>query len=287
MTVSVGYDFDERHVEVDGVDIAYVDLAPDGGAREPPLLLVHGLGATLDHWSMVLPLLSRRRRVLALDLPGFGRSSKPELAYTPTVYVSLLAAFASRVGLETFDLGGHSMGGAICAEYVLTHPERVRRLILTDAAGMTPMPKRLLTYLAHRFETRVDPSRIVLPPRLVRFMVGLVMPDDLPFAQKSVDRILASMGETDWPQRVRSFVRSISGLSEARVRSRLAEFGTPTLIVWGARDRLLPLRHGQRLHRGIRGSQLVVFPETGHCPMIERPDLYADEVERFLAEGAP
>ena len=85
---------------------------------------------------------------------------------------------------------------------------------------------------------------------------------------------------------MRSFVRSVSGLSRSRLRTRLDEIRLPALIVWGARDRVLPLRHGRRLHEGIRGSRLVVFPRTGHCPQIERPEAFCEAVGGFLAEGA-
>ena len=279
------YEFEERRVAVDGVEIAYVDEGPRD-APATPMLLVHGLGATLDHWALAVPPFARERRVLALDLPGFGRSAKPDAAYSPEEFVAALRGFAAAVGLDRFVLVGHSMGGAISAELTLEHPELVERLVLVDAAGMTRMPTGLLDYLVERFEQSVDPGRIVLPPRLVRAMVKLVFYEKVAFAERNVMRILASMSEEDWPDRVRSFVRSVSGLSRSRVRHRLAEIRVPTLIVWGARDRVLPLRHGRRLHAGIDGSRLVVFARTGHCPQIERPAPFCEAVDAFLADPA-
>lgn len=279
----LAYDFEERHVEVEGVDIAFVDEGPRDGA-ELPMVLVHGLGATLDHWALAVPLLSKTRRVVAFDLPGFGRSGKPDRVYSPAEFVAILRAFAVQLGLERFVLVGHSMGGAISAEFTLEHRDRVERLVLVDAAGMTRMPTGLLDYLVERFEQTIDPKRVVLPPRLVRAMVKLVFYEPSPFAERNVVRILASMSEDDWPDRVRSFVRSVSGLARSRVRQRLDEIRLPTLIVWGARDRVLPLRHGRRLHGGIRGSKLIVFPRTGHCPQIERPDAFCAAVTEFLRE---
>ena len=284
MNGPLDYDFEEKHLEIDGVDIAYVDQQPVEPTGELPMLLVHGLGATLDHWALAIPLFARRRRVVAIDLPGFGRSAKPDRQYGPAHFVELIHGFVDRVGLERFVLVGHSMGGAISAEFVLTHPSRVAQLVLVDAAGMTRMPTGLIDYLVERFERKVDPKKIVLPPRLVRAMVKLVFYEPIPFAERNVSRILASMSEEDWPDRVRSFVRSATGLSRSQVRARLSEIGLPTLVVWGARDRVLPLRHGRRLHEGIRGSRLVVFPRTGHCPMIERAEPFCAAVEQFVTE---
>lgn len=281
----LAYEFEERHLDVGGVDVAYVDEGPRDGA-EAPMLLVHGLGATLDHWALAIPLLSKSRRVLAIDLPGFGRSGKPDRVYSPAEFVAVLHGFLSALGVTRFVLVGHSMGGAISAEFALEHEAAVERLVLVDAAGMTRMPTGLLDYLVERFEQTVDPKRVVLPPRLVRAMVKLVFYEPSAFAERNVVRILASMSEDDWPDRVRSFVRSVSGLSRSRVRQRLGDIRLPTLIVWGARDRVLPLRHGRRLHAGIRGSKLVVFPRTGHCPQIERPDAFCEAVAAFLGDPA-
>ena len=278
----LGYDFEERRVDLDGVEVTYVDEGRQHTGT--PMLLVHGLGATLDHWALAIPKLAARRRVLALDLPGFGRSAKPDRPWGPDTYGDVLRRFLDHHGFEHVVLAGHSMGGAVCAELALTDPKRIHRLVLVDAAGMTVMPTRLLDYLVDRFERRVDPKKIVLPPRLVRAMVKLVFFDAVPFAERNVGRILASMGEADWPARVRSFVRAATGLSRSQVRARLAEIRIPTLIVWGERDRILPVRHGRALHEGIAGSRLRVFPRCGHCPQIERADDFCETVESWLAE---
>ena len=278
----LGYDFEERHVELDGIDVVYVDEGRDRPGL--PMLLVHGLGATLDHWALAIPKLAKQRRVLALDLPGFGRSAKPERAWGPAAYGDVLRRFLDHHRLERVLLAGHSMGGAVCAELALTDPARVHRLVLVDAAGMTVMPTRLLDYLVERFEARIDPRKITLPPRLVRAMVKLVFFDPVPFAERNVGRILSSMSEADWPARVRSFVRAATGLSRSQVRARLAEIRIPTLIVWGERDRILPVRHGRALHEGIAGSKLRVFPRCGHCPQIERADDFCETVESWLAQ---
>ena len=279
------YDVPVRRLTVDGVEVVYADEAPSGGEAPlgRPVVLVHGLGATLDHWALAIPRLARKRRVVALDLPGFGRSGKPDRSYGPQTYVEILERFFRELDLGPVFLVGHSMGGAICAEHALVHPERVDRLVLVDAAGMTRMPPRLIEYLVQRFERNVDPAKVHLPPRLVRALVRLVFYEPIPFAERNVARILAARTEADWADRVRSFVRAATGLSRSQVRERLTDISRPTLIVWGERDRLLPIRHGRMLREGIRDSRMVVFPRTGHCPMIERPDRFCDVVEAFLA----
>lgn len=277
------YDFEVRSVVADGVEIAYVDEGPrDGGL---PLVLVHGIGATIDHWTLAIPRLAARRRVVALDLPGFGRSAKPDRRYEPETFAASIEAFLAALDLPRIVLMGHSMGGAITAEYTLLHRERVERLILVDAAGMTRMPTRLLEFLVRQFERNVDARNVKLPERMVRGMARMMFFEPPPFADRNARRILASMGEGDWPERVRSFVRSATGLSRSRVRERLGEFDLPTLIIWGERDRILPVRHGRALHEGIRGSRIVTFADTGHCPQIERVEPFVEAVEAFLGEA--
>ena len=279
------YDFVERHVEVDGLDLAYVDDGPRGG-RATPIVLVHGIGATLDHWALVIPALSEKRRVVALDLPGFGRSAKPDRRYDPETFAQTIDGFLRKLGFDRIFLVGHSLGGAITAEFTLLYPQRIEKLVLVDAAGMTRMPARLLDFAVTQFERSIDARKIQLPPRLVRAMAKMMFYEPHPYAERNIGRILASMSEGDWPERVRSFVRAATGLSRAQVRARLEEFDVPTLILWGERDRVLPVRHGRQLHAGIRGSRFVTFPRTGHCPQIERPERFVELVEQFLAEGA-
>lgn len=283
------YDWELKRVDVDGVEIAYIDVSGPGADPEAdPVLLVHGVGASIDHWALAIPLLSQKRRVIALDLPGFGFSAKPiDRQYDPETYVGILAAFLDRLEIARVELLGHSMGGAVCSEFTLAHSKRVAHLVLVDAAGMTRAPTRLLDYLVERFERRIDPKKIVLPPRVVRALMKIVFYNPVPFATRNMDRLLAIQREPDWPQRVVCFVRAVSGVAKCRVRERLADFKTPTLIVWGEKDRVLPLRHGRMLQAGILGSRIVVFPKTGHVPMIEKPEEFCRVVEEFLERGRP
>ena len=127
------YDFSLRRISVDGVEIAYVDEGP-AQSTHTPVVLVHGIGATLDHWALVIPRIAETRRVVALDLPGFGMSAKPDRRYDPETFAGTIARFLSLLGVERCVLAGHSMGGAITAELTLSDPSRIERLVLVDAA---------------------------------------------------------------------------------------------------------------------------------------------------------
>lgn len=283
------YDWDLKRVEVDGIEVAYVDVAgPRADPELDPIVLVHGVGASIDHWTLAIPPLSEKRRVIALDLPGFGFSAKPvDRPYLPETYVAILTAFLDRLQIARAVFIGHSMGGAICSEFTLAHGNRVSSLVLVDAAGMTRAPTRLLDFLLERFEKRIDPGKIVLPPRIVRALVKIVFYNPVPFTSRNVERLLAIQREPDWPQRVVCFVRAVTGVAKCRVRDRLQEFHTPTLIIWGEKDRVLPVRHGRMLQAGILDSRIVVFPKTGHVPMIEKPEEFCRVVEEFLDRGKP
>src|SRR5688500_16261649 len=120
-----------QHVEVDGIDVAYVDSGGDG----PPIVLVHGLSSSIGFWEYQVPTLARTHRVLALDLPGYGASGRPDAPCTPPWYADLVAGFMDAVGVPSAVVMGHSMGGQIALTLALDHPGRVEALVLSAPAG--------------------------------------------------------------------------------------------------------------------------------------------------------
>jgi pimeloyl-ACP methyl ester carboxylesterase len=240
-----------------------------GQKNSEAVVLVHGLGkAAARDWSMLIPALAGRYRVLALDLPGFGHSDKGNHYYSPGNFARVLEALVQKQGLTRFALIGHSMGGTVALAYTAAYPKRVNRLILVDAAGVL--------------------HRSVYAEFLARVAAQRAMGIDSPWFESVVRAIQHRM--ENWP------VRGDLALEHAGVRQRLLRgdpsaisafsmvehdfsaalraIAAPTLIIWGAEDIIAPLRTGQALASAIPGARLTVIEGAGHAPMVEFPSRF-------------
>jgi len=249
---------------------------PEGG---PDLILIHGLGqrASTD-FAPIVPTLARTYRVHAIDLPGFGASPPAEHSFHPADYAELIAAYLEGSVDGPASVIGHSMGGAIAVLLAGNHPELVDRLVLVDVAGVlhreawassmlidpvraqpgTAVPAGMMEStlgIGRRFE--VDPERIVDSPRLRRALLGA-----------DPGRIAAlSLIATD-------------------VGPALEHIRAPTLVVWGARDRVASIRTASVLEGRIDGARRVVIDDAGHVPMADAPDALLTHVRAHLAGRA-
>lgn len=238
------------------------------GDRDAPcLLLIHGHGedAARDY-DMILPALARQHRVLALDLPGYGRSSSPARSYSPEDHVRLIAEAQGRLGCSRADVVGHSMGGAIAVLLASTYPESVRRLALFDVAGILHFREYARTLVANRLASKqdaLDPLRR-LAHALFRFVT-------LPLAGTELH---------DLPVRKTATVKFISydfGPALKNVRS-------PVLLGWGGNDRAAPRRTMEALRYWLRPTRTVLYPASGHVPMRDEPWSVARDLSRFFAD---
>jgi pimeloyl-ACP methyl ester carboxylesterase len=271
-----------RTIELGADRLSYVEL----GTGDPTLLLVHGLGGNWTAWLENLPALSREHRVLAIDLPGFGNSPPAGDGISIPGYARTIERFCERVGVQSMVVVGSSLGGWVAAELALRAPERVRALVLVDAAGIVPtrlerlkalslMQSAALTApLAPRFRRSVS-SRRRLRKLALRYTVA--RPGDL-----AADLVYMALPTAPDPGFVPAFVAARRSWSDGWC-DRLTEIECPTLIVWGARDSMLPLRHAREFARRIRGSRLRVIEDAGHLPMLERPAAFNAAVLAFLA----
>lgn len=230
----------------------YYEVAGTGD----PLVLLHGLSGSGRWWRRNVDALARRHRVYALDLVGFGRS---RCAHPFTLHeaAEMIARWMTHVIGEPAHIAGHSMGGFIAADLAARHPERVRRLILVDAA-------------AHPFDLACLPG----PLGALRGLAA-ARPGFLPLLIQ--DAALAG------PQTI---ARAAYELFTADIRERLGEIRAPTLVVWGEHDLLVPLRLGQIIAARISDARLAIFPNTGHNPMFDRPEAFNRLALEFLG-GVP
>jgi len=268
-----GTPFRTQYRVVDGTRLRIVD---SGGVRGTAVLFLHGFGASLYSWRHTLPAVAGAGyRVIAFDNRGFGFSDKPAHGYSNAAYARLVIALLDSLGISSAVLVGHSMGGAIASEVALAHPDRVRGLVLIDAAGygvrwpgvLKVAPWPFVGAIATTFRGRWITGRILRS----------TYADPRKVTDADVDQYYAPVPAPDFGRALRGVLREFRFDT---LVGRLAGLPTPTLVVWGDADRWIPLRDGSRLASELPRGAFVVVARTGHAAAEEAPD----EVNRVLIE---
>ena len=271
-------------IEAEYGGVYVVTVGPLGAPTGPPLVLVHGLGTNgMRDFYPVLAPLAAHRRIVMLDLPGFGRSGRANAKYAPERYAAVLSRVIAAYGPGPVDVVGHSMGGAISLYHAAAYPEQVRRLTVVDAAGILHRD----AWFGHHMRRVTDPTRLVLPR--VADKLGEIadfITDTSRIFDPAPDLVLefAPLRQRllgGKPERIAALGLILTDFSEVIARIR-----APTLIVWGADDMVAPLRTGLMLSDRLPGAQLVVFPGIGHQVMAQAPALLVPQIERHLAATA-
>ncbi len=241
----------ESHsVEAGGYRLHYYEAAPPDGTAGIPLVLVHGLGSRSEDWSPLIPgLAAAGFHVYAPDLLGYGRSAKPKVVYSVALEEGVLEAFMNAVGVQRADLDGWSMGGWIAAKFALDHPERVDRLVLDDSAGL----KYQLSFSTDAFVPTDAAS--------LQRLMALLSPQPRSLPPFVVRATLRRVKKQGWV--VQSSMDSMTSGSDL-LDGRLEGIKQPTLIVWGAEDKLIPPAVGEAMHRAIPGSAMDEIAGCGH-----------------------
>jgi pimeloyl-ACP methyl ester carboxylesterase len=269
-------------VKVGRDKLSYVELG-----EGDPVLLIHGLGGNWRVWLENLPALAHRnRRVIAVDLPGFGRSAPAGDGIGIHGYSHHLLGLLEELGLEQTTVIGNSLGGWIAADLALRAPGRIHALVLVDAGGIVPTAgerwkalaimdgaARLARY-APRFRSAVASRRHL---RSLALRYTFARPGEL-----AADLVYMALPPEPDPGFQAALSTAKRSWSEAWC-DMLTEIACPTLIVWGDRDALLPLRHAREYARRIVDARLQVISDAGHLPMLERPSEFNRVVGEFLA----
>ncbi|ASQ91618.1 alpha/beta hydrolase [Prosthecochloris sp. GSB1] len=258
----------------------------DTGDEKPSLLLLHGLSCSLDIFEQALPILSKPFRVLALDLLGFGQSDKPRTAtYSLELYGSLIQEFmektAGNSGLPRYGLG-HSMGGKYLLAAELLHPGSFDKLVLSNTDGFTELPgwvrtiswpgirqllKRIMT--TETVATKVFSASFRYPETV----------DKASFAKNL--RVARNRDAIDTVMALNRHYRLLD-LAHTGLRKRLHTLDVPVMILWGDHDQYISPSVAGTAHEEIPGSELYVFENCGHSPMLEYPELFSEIVTGFL-----
>lgn len=263
--------------DIDGVRIHYQEKGTG-----TPLVLIHGYTSLTYSWKDVFEPLSKNFHVIAVDLKGFGFSSKPDGDYTRRAQAVLVAHLLEHLKIEKAWLCGNSMGGEVALNVALANPQRVAGLILIDSAGVEVPGKGTLA-----------PGYLLIPG-IGRLLVALSLTSDK-LVREGLEKSFYDDSKVT-AERVANYYRPLKTrggqLAAQRARTQwslfpvepiLDKLNLPTLILWGAQDQLIPLAAGYKLHSLIKDSSLVVFDNCGHVPQEEMPARVIEEVTKFIA----
>ena len=274
----------DRYIQVGNVRTRYWA----SGEGDSTGILLHGLGGYIENWEENIAALAQVRRVYALDLPGFGRSDKPRVEYTIQYLAEFVKDFMIAQDIDQATLIGESLGGAIALQFVLQYPQLVEKLVLAASGGLG---KEVSIYL--RIMTLPVLGNVLARPsregsaQLMKeiFYDGNLITDEwvdedyemssLPGARRS---LLSALRTSCNLWGVRSEVYK-------PVLNRLGEIAVPTLVIWGAQDRILPVAHAHRAVERLPNARLHIFDSCGHLPNIERAGEFNELVAGFLSMG--
>ncbi len=266
--------------DVMGMQVHYRD---EGNPQDSlPVVLIHGTGSSLHTFDAWTAILKENRRVVRMDLPGFGLTGPfPDRNYSMDRYVDFIEAFLTARGIQSCVLGGNSLGGQVAWNVALKYPDRVAKLVLVDAAGYpgkstsvplafriarTPVLNKVLTFITPRF--------------VVTSSVENVYADRSKVTEALVDRYFDLSLRSGNRQALVD--RMQMPLDSSRVR-QINTITQPTLILWGAEDGLIPVENAYRFHEDLPNDTLVILEHSGHVPMEENPEESLEVVLPFIA----
>jgi pimeloyl-ACP methyl ester carboxylesterase len=260
-----------KSVDIPGFKIVYAE-----GGTGDTIVFVHGFGGSKDRWLKIAKYFTTNYRVIMLDLPGFGDSSKPQDAkYNIMSQVERLNLFVNELRLTKFHLVGNSMGGAIASSYAATYPQMVKTLALFDAAGVkTPVKSELGLLL----EKGANPLTIKDPDDYDKLLkLAYFNPPHIP---SFVKRYLAKQEVLTEPLNKKIF--SDISTDVLSTENKLDKITAPTLIVWGDSDKLIDISAVPIFEKNIKNSKSVIIKECGHMPHMEKPAETASIYQDFL-----
>jgi pimeloyl-ACP methyl ester carboxylesterase len=259
------------------------ELAFDDRGDGPPLVLLHGLATTRLIWRRVVPLLGDERRLLAVDVPGFGESPPAGPGFElDSVAASIDDGLAAAGVAGSYDLVGHSMGGALAVALAALRPGRVRRLVLCAPAGLRPAPMWAARGVAPLAEGAIRLRRAAAgladPPWGRRLLLGWGVVDAAAIAPSEVR---AMVGASRGASRI---APALARVASADLREALAQLPAPVGAIWGDGDRVISPARADVLRSVRPEAPVELIGEAGHIAMMERPEAFAETLERVLAK---
>jgi pimeloyl-ACP methyl ester carboxylesterase len=282
--LDVDWSAHQRWVTIAGRPVNTIELG-----EGPAIVFVHGLSGSWPNWLEQLPAFARDHRVIAMDLPGFGHSPMPAETITISLYARILDSLLETLQVSAATIVGNSMGGFVSTELAIAFPQRVERLVLVSAAGIS-------TYRNRRVE-RIEPYLRRVAPMVAAYAGWTAARSDwmsrraglrnlsLGFVTRHPSRLPAPLAA----EQIRGagkpgFMQALRANINYPIRERLPEIACPTLIVWGEEDQVIPVSDASVFEELIPSSRKVIFEDTGHMAMLERPVAFNELLAGFMAE---
>jgi pimeloyl-ACP methyl ester carboxylesterase len=270
------FPYSERTFDYGGTPVMYFDAG-----KGPAIVLVHGLGANLTHFEHVAPpLVAEGYRVCGLDLPGFGLSGKPRRRYSIRWLAGAVTALMDLLGIAAATLAGHSLGGLVAADTALHHRERVDRLVLISSAGLFQMP------LPFQWVARTIMRPGLVAAALERNARRLLEKRVFEERNEKVERFIEQAVTRPDPRFVHDLARVMwslrRDLTSYHLFDHVERLTMPTLVIYGARDRLLPTKAVPRWAGKLPAGEMEVIERCGHMPIIEKPEQVVARMKSFL-----
>lgn len=274
------------YISVEGMQVHYRVEGP--ASDSIPLVLLHGTTSSLFTWNGWTDLLTDRHRVIRLDLPGFGLTGPhPQEDYRVETYIKFIKSFLSKLGVKQCIIVGNSLGGEIAWRYALENPTQVDKLILIGAAGYPikvndiPLSKIPLSYLMLRTPVMRELNMKFTSKEVIRTSLEYLYGEQEKVTDQLVELYLDMMCREGNREALTERMESIA---EPAPWQSIPAIRTPTLILWGGLDRLIPVVYAGHFHKNLPNSTLQVFPGAGHMPMEEIPSESAEAVMKFISK---
>ena len=270
------YSFETHYQLLDNAEIAYVKE----GSGSETILLIHGLSSNVEAWKKNVKVLSEKYTVIAVDLPGYGRSSIPEEAtYTPTYFSEILKEFLQKMAIDKVILAGHSMGGQTAIRFNQLFPEMVQKIILVAPAGIETFTEEqgtlFKTFITPDVVQKTSDTQIEINYKMNFYQ----MPEDVNSMIQNRKNIIRA---SDFEQHTKAIAQSVHGMIDDPVFEDLEKIKVPVLIIFGQQDNLIPnkmlnpmlstVKVAEIAHEKIENSNLEMIENAGHFVQYERPE---------------
>lgn len=275
------YPFTTYYTTIDNLEIAYIKE----GKGKQTIIFIHGLSSNADAWSRNIEILKDKYTCVALDLPGFGKSSKLASAYTPTYYAEIVAKLIDKLKLKNVVVAGHSMGGQTAIKLALNHPKKIKKLILIAPAGIEEFNDKQALLMKNAVTadmvSKTTDEQIDRNYQLNFFKV----PEE---AQSMIYDRKKIKQASDFPEYCNAVAKSIAGMLDDPIHTELKQLSIQTLVIFGENDNLIPNKYlnpslttalvGGMAKEKIKNSSLHFIFESGHFVQFEKPT----EVNRII-----